>query len=72
MITIVLLPDCTTALYVASEHGHSTVVQLLAEAGVSLDVQANVCNSPTVYQLNGYCNLHTSNSLCCGVCAFCT
>ena len=43
MITIVLLQDGTTALYVASEQGHSTVVQLLAEAGVSLDVQANVC-----------------------------
>ena len=36
------LQEGFTALHLASEEGHVTVVQLLNEAGASLDVQTNV------------------------------
>ena len=35
-----------TALHLASENGHVTTVQLLVEAGASLDVQTNVSCYP--------------------------
>ena len=35
-----------TALYLASANGHTTTVQLLVEAGASLDVQTNVSCYP--------------------------
>ena len=38
-----------TALFLASEEGHVTTVQLLVEAGAPLDVQTNVsCYAETV------------------------
>ena len=47
----VLSCDCesqegNTALYLASQNGHVTTVQLLVEAGASLDVQTNVSCYP--------------------------
>ena len=44
---MVILQNSVTALFVASEEGHSAVVQLLVEAGASLNVQANVPTSHT-------------------------
>ena len=37
-----ILQDGATALYIASQNDHSTIVQLLIEAGSSLDVQVDV------------------------------
>ena len=36
------LQEGATALYIASQNGHVSTVQLLVEAGASLDVQFNV------------------------------
>ena len=52
MITMVILQDGSTALYRASEEGHSAVVQLLVEAGAFLDVQTNVRNSLTCMHIS--------------------
>ena len=40
------LQEGVTALYLASQNGHVTTVQLLVEAGASLDVQRNVSCYP--------------------------
>ena len=40
------LQEGVTALYLASQNGHVTTVQLLVEAGASLDVQRNVSCCP--------------------------
>ena len=40
-----------TALYLASGNGHVTTVQLLVEAGASLDVQTNVSCYPDTQHL---------------------
>ena len=40
------LQEGVTALYLASECGHMTTVELLVEAGASLDVQRNVSCYP--------------------------
>ena len=40
-----------TALYLASQNGHVTTVQLLVEAGASLDVQRDVSCYPDIPQL---------------------
>ena len=40
------LQEGVTALYLASQNGHVTTVQLLVEAGAFLDVQKNVSCYP--------------------------
>ena len=40
------LQEGATALHLASDNGHVTTVQLLVEAGASLDVQTNVSYYP--------------------------
>ena len=40
------LQEGATALHMASQNGHVTTVQLLVEAGASLDVQTNVSCYP--------------------------
>ena len=45
------LQEGATALHLASENGHVTTVQLLVEAGASLDVQTNVSCYPDKPQL---------------------
>ena len=44
---IMNLQEGDTALYLASQEGHVTIVQLLVESGASLDVQRNVCYPDT-------------------------
>ena len=64
VITMVTLQDGATALYRASEEGHSTVVQLLVEAGASLDVQADVCNLHTCLPVDWLQPSHTCRIVC--------
>ena len=42
----VYLQEGVTALYLTSQNGHVTTVQLLVEAGASLDVQRDVSCYP--------------------------
>ena len=45
------LQEGVTALVLASENGHLITVQLLVEAGASLDVQTNVSCYPDIPHL---------------------
>ena len=64
VITMVTVQNGTTALYRASQEGHSTVVQLLVEAGASLDVQADVCNLHTCVSVYWLQPSHTCRIVC--------
>ena len=50
MLVTINLQDGTTALFVASQEGHCSIVERLIEAGASLDLQRNVSYSNTVYK----------------------
>ena len=47
------LQEGATALHIASQHGHVSTVQLLVEAGASLDVQANVSHYTLTIMIGG-------------------
>ena len=64
MTVTVNLQDGATALFVASQEGHFSTVELLIKAGASLDVQDTV--SFTVVM--SVCRLTSSTVTCSGVC----
>ena len=45
----ITLQDGATALFIACQNGHVSTVQLLVDAGASLDVRTNVSSLPTRY-----------------------
>ena len=57
------LQEGATALHLASQDGHVTTVQLLVEAGASLDAQTNVScypDTPTIDSVGGDVYIVTS------------
>ena len=51
------LQEGATALYIASQNSHVSTVQLLIEAGASLDVQMNVSHYTLTIMINGWYSL---------------